>query len=242
MDIFWLLFVLVTIGIAVEAAAGFGSTLIIVSFGSLLMSIDDVLTIFIPLSFLMNLFIILRYRKQIQWKVLLFVAAPWVFLGFVGGYYLRNIGFSEVNFKRALGVFLIFVAGLELLNLRGAVTKFFHPIAFIIGGVAQSLFATGGPPIVYGLSDRITDKGQFRSTLQLFWLILNAAFMIQIFSKSLPNPYLYQYMVYLIPALPVGVGLGILLHKFIPQAFFKKAIFIVVALMGIYLVGTKELT
>lgn len=241
MDIFWLLFVLVTIGIAIETAAGFGSTLFIVSFGSLLMSIDDVLTIFVPLCFLMNLFIILRYRKQIQWKSLLF-AAPWVFLGFIGGYYLRNVGFSEVNFKRALGVFLIFAAGLELLNLRGAVTKFFQPIAFVIGGVAQSLFATGGPPIVYGLSERIKDKGEFRSTLQLFWLILNAAFMLQIFSKSLPNPYLYQYMVYLIPSLPVGVGLGILLHKFIPQPLFRKAIFIVIALMGIYLVGTKELT
>lgn len=71
-----------------EAVTGFGSVVIALSLGALLLPIDQLLPILVPLNICMTGYLVHRHRQQIDRRLLLGTLLPGMLIGTLLGYWL----------------------------------------------------------------------------------------------------------------------------------------------------------
>jgi uncharacterized membrane protein YfcA len=237
-----LLFVfLVFFGLTTQTAAGFGSTLIIVSFGVHLFPLKVVVVDAIVLSLVLSIYLLARHHRSVDLKLLMGRILPLMGLGVVLGQWLFS-GLPEAPMKKALGVVVAVACLFELVRMgkkhapppaMGAL-----PMAgwLFSAGVIHGLFATGGPPLVYAMGRQIPDKGQLRSTLAVVWLVLNG-FLTAHFALSGQVAQEHTRILLLcLPAFVLAVVAGEWLHRRIPEKPFRVAIFVLLLAASLGLV------
>src|SRR5690625_5829455 len=106
----WLWLVLfVLLAYTVEAATGFGSIVIALSLGALVLPIDALLPVLVPLNLSMSGYLALRYRGHIHWPLLLRQVLPLMAVGTGLGH-----GLKPLLGRGALqGVFGVLIIGLR---------------------------------------------------------------------------------------------------------------------------------
>ena len=153
-----LLIAIVTAAFAVESAIGFGATVITVSLGALVASIPTVLPSYIPVNMALSGYLVLRYRKDIAWRVLAARIAPFVAVGMPVGFWAGTAVPERVG-VRLFGAFVITLAVTEAIARlrahRAAETADVaeHPaktwardvFAMTGCGVLFGMYGTGGP-------------------------------------------------------------------------------------------------
>lgn len=231
----WLgLFIL--IGFTVEVATGFGSIIIALSLGALLLPIEVMLPILVCLNSVMNASLLLRLHGQVHWHTLLKVILPLMGLGMVVGVLLFPY-LSNDLLKRAFGLLVLWFAIREGSKLwfqlkapidPGKWTAFWTTMA----GVTHGLFASGGPLLVYSLSRTTLDKTQFRATLLATWLTLNLSYtLLFLYQQRLQD--FSIHILYYLPVLLVAAIAGQYLHKRINEVRFKKIVYIMLGISSI---------
>lgn len=239
MDHVWLAVAcFIFIAFALEAITGFGSAVIALSLSALLVSIDIVLPVFVPLSFLLCGFMVLRHGRHID-RVLLFkVILPGMVLGTAVGYGIRPY-IDDALLKQLFGLLVLWFAGRELWKLSHkpavSVRSSWHTNLLITGaGVTHGLFASGGPLLVYALAGSSLEKSPFRSTLLSVWLVLNGFLTAAYFIDGRLVPALPKVLA-LLPVLVLGVWVGEYLHHRISERHFRMAIYCMLFLAGMLL-------
>ncbi|MDX1587310.1 MAG: sulfite exporter TauE/SafE family protein [Oleiphilaceae bacterium] len=235
----WLgLFILLAYG--VEAITGFGSIVIALSLGALMLPLAQLLPVLVPLNCLMTGYLVTRHHRHIHWPTLLKLILPLMVLGTLAGYLLRP-HLAESLLQLLLGVLIVAFAGRELWRMARQQSSPRPPLAVTRGimfaaGISHGLFASGGPLLVYGLTGVTLDKARFRATLVTLWLSLNGLLTLLYLADGSLIPSLPRLAAYL-PVLVLGVVLGEWLHHRVNEQRFRQLVFVLLVVTGIALVA-----
>ncbi|KAF0810801.1 hypothetical protein A167_00288 [Alcanivorax sp. S71-1-4] len=234
----WLgLFIL--IAYTIEAVTGFGSIVIALSLGAMLLPIPALLPVLVPLNILMSGYLTLRHYRHIHLPTLLRMILPLMALGTVAGYLLRpalGAGLAKTLF----GALIVWFAARELWRMARATQGAAHPpwltrTLMLGAGLTHGLFASGGPLLVYALTGVQLDKTRFRATLICVWFVLNSLLTLIFLADGSLLPALPRLLGYA-PLLVVGVVLGEWLHRRIDEQRFRQAVFVLLLFTGATLV------
>ena len=222
-----------------EAITGFGSTVVALSLGALLVPIDSLLPVLVPLSLFLSGFMAWRYRSLIDWSLLLRTVLPGMLLGTLLGYGLIPM-LNGALMKRLFGLIIIWFAASELWRGRQNTAGRPKPVwavraLILLAGVSHGLFASGGPLLVYSVAGLPMDKLRFRATLATVWFALNSLLSCIYLMDGQLLPALPRIASYL-PLLLAGLWIGEKLHHRVDELQFRKAIFLLLLVTGSLLV------
>jgi hypothetical protein len=243
-----LLIAIVTAAFTVEAAIGFGATVVTVALASLLVPIEAVLPAFVPVNVLLSGTLAVRWREHVDGRTLVARVLPAMAIGMpIGMVAFRNL--DEHALRLALGVFVTLLSILEL-TARGGGAGPARPLgrgpeALVLaaGGVVHGAFATGGPLVVYALGRRMaSDKAAFRATLSLLWLVLNTVLVAGYVHDRTVTAASLALSAWMVPPLLVGLALGERLHRRASPEAFRRGVFALLLVVGLVLVGRAAVT
>lgn len=231
---------IVLLAFVAEAAIGFGATVITVTLAVLFLPLDVVLPAFVPVNMLLSAYLAVRHHRAIAFRLLLRSIAPAVLLGLVIGIGLFR-GQSSQALLLAFAIFVVVLSAVELWRAQSRATST-QPLSLPIrslmlglGGLVHGLFGTGGPMIVYALQREGLDKGAFRASLALVWLILNGALLVNFASLGLLGRGSAVLSLAIAIALVPALLLGSYLHHRLSARRFQLGIFSLLLIAGIAL-------
>lgn len=236
----WLgLFVFLAFGI--EAITGFGSIVIALSLGALLLPIDDMLPVLVPLNICMTGYLLARHYQHIHWPTLFRLILPLMASGTLLGYFLRP-WLGEQLLQALFGALVLWFAGRELWKVyRGIAARNHHPLWtrgwMLAAGITHGLYASGGPLLVYALSGVQLSKAAFRATLITVWFSLNSLLTLIFALDGSLLPALPRVGM-MLPVLVVGVVVGEFLHHRVNEEKFRVVVYGLLLLTGGLLIST----
>lgn len=219
----------VALGFSVEAALGFGATLVAVGLGSSLLPLEQILPAFVPLNMALSALIVARHRSQVEVRFLVGRLLPFMVLGLP----LGLLGFSllpEQVLRRIFAVFLLTLIANDLRQLRapederGPLPRAAEVPLLLLGGAIHGAFGTGGPIAVYVSKHALTEKGSFRATLSALWLLLNTLVVGGYAYRGLLGAASAQRSLTLVPALGLGLVIGELIHRRVNTELFRRLV------------------
>lgn len=221
-----------------QSVTGFGAVLIALTLGALLFPLQQLVPVLIALTFPHSFYLLSRYHAHIDWRLLLREILPLMVLGLPVGVLLAGRLPADA-LQWLLGTIVLFVAGRELVRLLrggGAVVTVSMPRFYAwtgAAGVVQGMFGTGGPLLVYGLSQHGLQKAAFRATLLVLWPTLNAALMGYFFYAGRWTAWSLSTFLWMLPPLVAGIVLGDYLHHRFSERQFSLALQVLLLLSGL---------
>jgi uncharacterized protein len=231
----------------VEAATGFGSMVVALTFGALWFDVNELLGWLIPVNMVLSTYLVARSRHHIEWRFLGTRMLPLMALGLLAGNLVATIAAQTIWLKPVFGLFVIAVAAWQLktaLNPSSVAAPLPAParIAALLGaGVIHGIFATGGPLAVFVSARELPDKAAFRGTLSLLWLVLNALVLPRLVLDGQITSTTLQTSGLLLLPLGLGIGAGEWVHHRLPEAHFRIVVAVMLLLAGTALIW-KALT
>ena len=158
------------IAFGIEAITGFGSIVIALSLGALLLPIDAMLPVLVPLNICMTSYLAIRHRQHIHWPTLLKMILPLMVGGTLLGYLLRP-ALGDNTLQILFGALVIWFAARELWRSIRGLKVSQHGSGWtrswmLVAGITHGLFASGGPLLVYALTGTQLSKSAFRAPVQ----------------------------------------------------------------------------
>lgn len=239
-DAAWIAFgAAIALAYTVEAALGFGSIVVALALGSLMLPMSALLPVLVPLSTAMNLLMVWRLRGQVDRALLGRRIAPWMIAGTLAGYALRPV-LGDAALVPLFGALVLAFALLESWRLwRGAVARAHPPwrarALTAAAGLTHGLYASGGPLLVAALAGSTLDKARLRATLIAVWLVLNAGLTLLYALDGALAPALPRAAAYL-PVVLVGIVAGEALHRRLDERRFRALVLALLAVAGAALV------
>lgn len=223
----------------IEAITGFGSIVIALSLGAMLLPIPQMLPVLVSLNVLMSGYLTWKHHRHVDWRLLATLILPLMLAGTVTGYLLTP-WFGASILKVLFGLLVVWFAGKELWRLSGGRVAQPHGLStsriITLGaGITHGLFASGGPLLVYALAGIRLDKSRTRATLLSVWFTLNLTLSaFYLFDGSLMAS--AGRLVWYLPLLVVGVLMGEFLHHRLNEDRFRQAVYSVLLVTGLLLV------
>lgn len=233
--------VIVFAAFTVESAIGFGATVVTVALASFIAPIEAILPSFVPINMILSGYLTLRYRRDVDRRLLFRRIVPLMGLGLpIGVMLFRHLGSSRL--KLAFGVL---VALLSIVELRRARTtapgRAPGPLVggalLVAAGVIHGAFVTGGPLAVYVTGRELADKARFRATLSALWLSLNGALIVSYYLDGKLGRGSLGVSAALVLPLFAGMALGEQLHRRVPEERFRTLVFALLLAAGLLLVA-----
>jgi len=234
--------IIVFLSNVVESVAGFGATILALTLGARFFPIEELIPILVPLNVLLSAYIVLTYRRDINWHLLKTRILPFTLIGMPIGIWIFRMA-PGASLKLAFGVIVVSLGVFEL--VRGLQTQRTEPkplgilgsAGFLIaGGIMQGLYASGGPFVVYYFSRTVKEKAAFRTTLSFLWLVLNILLIFSLVQGAQINSYTLQFSLYLLPFVLAGIFVGTRVHSWVSERQFKLAVYALLALAGLSLI------
>lgn len=242
MEMAWLaLGVFILLAYTLEAITGFGSILIALSLGILVLPIDVVLPILVALNIPMSGTIAYKNRQSINTQLLFKIILPGMLLGTLAGYFMKPYLDEEI-LKMAFGLLVIWFSGRELIRMHKNFVDQPRPtwitrIITLFAGITHGLFASGGPLLVYAVAGTKIDKAAFRATMIVVWFSMNIVLSIAFLLDGRLQPLIDNIVMYL-PLLFIAVKLGNFLHHKLDENHFKMGIYFLLLVTGILLIAS----
>ncbi len=229
------LFVLVAY--TIEAITGFGSLVIALALGALLLPVPELLPVLVPLNVLMSGFLTWRNRQHIDRALLLKVILPLMLGGTLLGYLLQN-GLADNLLKLLLGLLIVWFACRESWRLwRGTSvqphSRWLNRVLTLGAGISHGLFASGGPLLVYAMAGTTLDKQRLRASMLCVWFTLNSSLTLLLWAQGRLAQ--GQQLLWFIPLLVIGVLVGEYLHHRVNEQRFRQMVYGLLAVTGVLL-------
>jgi uncharacterized membrane protein YfcA len=229
---------LVAVSFGIEAATGFGSTVIALALGGRWFGVERLLAVLVPLNMVLSAFIIWKDWRSISRAFLLQRAFPAMAGGLIAGALLSTWLGSE-GLLAAFGIFILVLATWQLVTARRpppAMGERAQWAALVAGGVIHGLFATGGPLAVLVAQRQLPDKRELRATLAVLWLALNTLWLVRT-----ADPHALATSAALVLPLALGGLLGNRLHRTLDGTRFRVAVAAILLVGGAsILLGTLK--
>ncbi len=224
------------------AKGGFGSGLGVLAVPLMAMVVEPVkaAAILLPILCVMDLIGLWAYRGKWVWPELR-ILLPAASVGIVAGTLMFEY-MSPARLRLLLGVVAVSFTlhhWLQSRLSRESGQKLFGPVVGIgaatVAGFTSFIAHSGGPPITMYLLRRGIDRTQFVATTVVFFAVVN-------YVKIAPYAWLGQFddsnlmtALVLAPLAPVGMGMGIWLHKRVTDRFFFQIAYVMLFVVGIKL-------
>ena len=219
----------------VETTLGFGDTIIALAFGLFLFPLEVLLPALVALAILQSTWLVIRWHRQVNWRLLLATILPLAAMGMITGIFIRGYA-NETVLIIVLGVFIMLVSAVELIGLyirksaAGPLPRYLAVPVIVGGGIFHGLFATGGPLIVYYAGREIREPQAFLGTLAVLWLILNVALYATMWIAGSANLQSLQLAAVVLPGFIAGVVIGSFIK--IKELTFKTLTWSVLFIVG----------
>lgn len=219
----------------IEAMSGFGSIVIALSLGALLLPIDSMLPVLVVLNVITSAWLAWRHRRHVDHVLLWRRILPAMLAGTLAGALMRD-HVPGVALKTAFALLMLWFSLRELRLLRRGHASAAHgevQTGFLLGGagITHGLFASGGPLLVYALAGRSMEKARFRATLIMVWLLLNGVLALLFLLQGRLQAHAPELLLYL-PVVALAVYLGSHLHHRLDEARFRVMVFWLLLLVG----------
>jgi uncharacterized membrane protein YfcA len=219
-----------------QSVSGFGFGIVFMALTPLFIPYTTSVGISTILSGTLNLVILKRCWRDIDWKQL-WLPVLFCLCGSSIGTFMMATAPSPI-YKRLLGVFLIILAiWLSFFSDRVRIRKTTRNagVAGVVSGLCGGLFSVNGPPMVLYFISVIEEKKTYLATLQAYFIINNIYLLIIRSASGL---------------MPEGIGLsalfglgGLLIGSFIGGKIFnkidgkklKKIVYIVMVVSGLWI-------
>ncbi|MEW9797076.1 TSUP family transporter [Alteromonas sp. CYL-A6] len=226
----------VLVAFTIEAMTGFGSIVVALSIGALVMNIHDLMQWLVPLNILMTGPLVFRHRRHIDYDLLIKHILPLMGLGTLVG--VLATGYLPELFSKGLFALIVcWFAIRSLAHLHAPAHSALTRGALIFSaGITHGLFASGGPLLVYACARSAMDKARFRATLLSVWLTLNTALTLWflLFDNLASQA---THIAWLVPCVVAGALCGNALHNKVSQAQFSRVVFGLLLLVGVLLLA-----
>jgi hypothetical protein len=227
--------IFILLAYTVEAITGFGSLVIALSLGALVLPIPELMPVLVPLNVLMSGFLARRHRQHIHWPTLLKLILPLMLIGTLLGYGLHP-WLGDTLLRLLFGALVLWFASRELWRMSRQQVASHHPIwlkrSLTLGaGLTHGLFASGGPLLVFAMAGTTLSKSQLRATLLSVWFSLNASLSLLFLLDGSLMPSLPRVASFL-PLLVVGVLLGEFLHHRLNEQRFRQLVYGLLVVTG----------
>jgi uncharacterized protein len=223
----------------VETVLGFGATILAMALAIYILPLNTILPVLVILGLLQSIWLVSRWFRHIQWKVLLLKILPAAAVGMAVGIYYRMQASSITELLIILSVFIMAVSVMEIILIYktraagGSLPWYLGWPILIVGGIFHGIFASGGPLIVYYASRELKEPADFRATISALWLILNVILIFNLYTAGQITPDTLAITGIVLPGLIVGILWGSLL-KFRALAF-KVLIYVLLFIAGLLL-------
>lgn len=231
---YFLIIAVIFAAYVVEGLTGFGGAVVALPFLSLLLGLNNAVTLILMVSSLFGVYVLLKKRRDVDWKQ---YAKMIVFMAFglpagilLGQYLPQNI------LKLALGIFTL-LAGARGLWLRTEkkTPMFLMRLCLVGGGILQGAFATGGPLVIVYAKAMIPEKEKFRATLICIWFTLNIVLLITRWqTKQFGN--VENVIGFGLIAWAAGILVGSHICSKVNKAQFEKIVYWILFAAGIFMV------
>jgi uncharacterized membrane protein YfcA len=141
---------------------------------------------------------------------------------------------NQSALKIVLGVSILFGVfvlsrGLELQHI----SSWLDWLMGVLSGVLLMATSTNGPPLVFVLQARKIDPARFRATLNMVFLVSGAFGLVMFgFAGEIVRSDVSMAAVS-VPAMIIGVSLGVVIRKYVQQELFKKLVLILLTIGGL---------
>jgi uncharacterized membrane protein YfcA len=192
----------------VRSALGFGEALIAVPLLALALPVETAAPVAVLVSITVAAIIVAQDWRDVQVPITVWLVLSSMIGIPLGLLLLRTI--SESFVKGGLGVVVAAFATATLLN-RGAYELKDDRLAWVFGvaaGILGGAYGMNGPPLVVYGALRRWSPGQFRATLQGYFLPASVMGMIGYWAAGLWTPSVTRYYVVSLPAVLLAIAVG----------------------------------
>lgn len=228
--------VIIFFGIFTQSAAGFGMALVSMPLLSTFAEIKFISPLIALVGILAKLLLLVNYRREIEFKAVYKLVLSSLLFVPVGTYALNYLDENTSIF--VLGVVVLGYAVYSLINMvpprlsHSGWVYFFGAIAGFLGGA----YNASGPPVVIYANSRRWGPKKFKANLQAYALINGIGVSISHFFAGNITPQVWRGFAYSIPAVVLGVWLGVSLDKYLDEALFQKLVLWLLIILGIRMI------
>lgn len=221
----------------IQAASGFGYGLILMALFPLFFSIPDSIILILLSNMVGMTYITLKYVKFVNWKIFIIPAL----LSLIGNYF-GLVGILSIDNDlgiKFLGILLVMLSLYFFFFSNRITIPNNHISASITGalsGLMGGFFNIPGPPVVLYYSVATKTKEEYMGTLQMFFSVGVILKIVYLFLNHDISKETISYLPFLAVAALAGTLIGNFVFKKISVRHIKNAIYIVMALSGIYYV------
>lgn len=183
------------------------------------------------LGLFLSLYVAVRERKQILWKRVARMLAL-MGIGILLGFFLQQ--YLDATFLyRIYGGFLLFAVALLVLRREKGISGLAGWGLLILAGVIHAFFVSGGPLVVVYAMAKISDKAEFRATINAVWCFINLLLIAQHWYAGAYTAAFFSMWIVLIPAMVLGIAAGYWIYQKTSQQAFMKLSYTLMVFMGI---------
>lgn len=233
MDTWYLASIIVLFAASLQAATGFGFSVMATPFLLLVFDAHTAIQINIILSLLISLIMVPRIGHTINKPLLArmlkgcLVGAPLGLLVFLylDPYYLTLI----------ISLLILFLTALLLFKIRTQQSVIKDHAAGGISGILTTSLGMPGPPLLLYFSGTQMDKAALRSTTLAFGLFVYAASLLLQVASGSTRLDIWLTAVSLAPVAIIGIIIGQYLFRYISQAIFTLITYLILGITGTHL-------
>lgn len=176
------------------------------------------------------------------WKQWDFSRVRWPLIGCVPGIAIGMLfvnAVSDVLLRRSLGILALFLTALLVVRDIWYPSKSYNPpwwqgaAVGAFSGFCSTVAHAAGPIMALFFVAQKLDKRTFVATSAVFFLITNLLKVPPYVATGLIDVDILKTAAKLAPMLPLGIGVGWLLNRYIPQKHFVYVVYVLLVVAGL---------
>lgn len=215
-----------------QGLTGFGFVLIALPLLGLFLPLKTIIPLLIMLALCISFYLSIQLRRSIRFRniVTLFIATlPGIPLGV---YTLQRV--SPQTLSLGLGLLMISFTSYQLLATPKPrpLGTWSSLLAGVLSGILAGSIGAGGPPVIIYSALQPWSKDESKATLAFYFAVTGLIVSINHAITGLITEEVLHYFLISLPALLVGIILGVFGYKHISDHGYRKLAFILVFLLG----------
>ncbi len=235
--VYTIITIVLLVSAMIKGVSGFGTSLIaipsLIALG--VMGPADARALIVSINLVLNMIILISARKltfEHARPYMLLIVSVFV-AALLAGFLLPRV--TADIFHVLMGVLLILTAINRFFDVRFTIEhpkRYFVPLGFV-GGTLNTLIGAGSVPVLIFLANSKTKKTDFRVTVSLFLLILNAGSLISFLLAGTYSSDIALLGVVFAPVMIFGTFIGIRFQHHVNEQLFKKIVAVLLFVIGI---------
>lgn len=224
------------LGSMLQTSTGFGFAIVTMALWPFFIPFKAAAAVEVFSAFAMVIYISIKLRKHINFKMLIFPTISSLMAGTLGVFLLVSSG--EAFLRRALGAILFLMAIYFFYfseRIRIKPTPLKGLIAGAISGTLNGLFNIGGPPMVIYFLSSTDDKLEYNATLQFYFTLSAISVLTTHLAMGNFSLEIAKFSLSAAGGLVIGVFAGMYLFKKFSIQTIKKAVYQCMAVFGLVL-------